>query len=70
MDFPFFFLYFLSIIFNISLSKSAPPSSLSPTEVITSTFFPLTAAMVTSKVPPPKSNTRTLPLTETPGKFE
>ena len=66
---PFAFLYFLSRILIISSSKRLPPRCLSPTEVITSTFFPLTFAMVMSKVPPPKSNIRTLPLTDDPGKF-
>ena len=66
---PFAFLYFLSIILIISSSKRLPPRCLSPTEVITSTFFPLTAAIVISNVPPPRSNIRTLPLIDTPGKF-
>ena len=63
------FLYFLSSILIISSSKRLPPKCLSPTDVMTSTFLPLTFAIVISKVPPPKSNIRTLPLTDEPGKF-
>ena len=37
--FPLAFLYFLSIIFINSLSKSSPPKCLSPLEVTTSTFL-------------------------------
>ena len=65
----FDFLYFLANNLIISLSKSCPPSSLSPTEVITSTFLFLTAAIVISNVPPPKSKIKTLPLTDVPGKL-
>ena len=67
---PFDFLYFLFNKLRISLSKSWPPNSLSPTEVITSTFFPLTLAIVISNVPPPKSNISTLPFSDIPGRLE
>ena len=63
------FLYLLASKLMISLSKSCPPNSLSPTEVITSTFLPLTAAIVISKVPPPRSKISTLPLIDVPGKL-
>ena len=68
-DFPFAFLYFLSIKFIISSSKRLPPRCLSPTDVLTSTFFPFTAAIEISNVPPPRSNIRTRPFTDEPGKF-